>query len=95
VIRRSSIVFALTAVACAVLVNAPQALALATAKGGQGWWGESTDPQVANVMFATIAFFPVLIIVFSLLQWWLDKRHHAREDAERARASSPEWRGGW
>ena len=46
-------------------------------------------------MFATIAFFPVVIIVFSLIQSWLDKRHHAREDAERARAASPEWRGGW
>lgn len=93
--RRARILIALSTVAGFMLTAAPQALALATARGGQGWWGESTDAQVTTVMFATIGFFPFIIVVFSLIQWRLDKRHHAREDAERARATSAEWRGGW
>jgi peptidoglycan biosynthesis protein MviN/MurJ (putative lipid II flippase) len=90
--RRSRILIALTTFVGTLLVFATPALA---ANGGQGWAGETTDKQVTTVMFATIVFFPVCIIVFSLIQSWLDKRHHAREDAERARATSPEWRGGW
>jgi hypothetical protein len=50
---------------------------------------------ITNMMFATIAFFPVVIITFSTLQWWLDKRKHARYDAEKARTASADWRGGW
>ncbi len=90
--RRSRILIALTVFAGTLLASASPALA---ANGGAGWYGETTDKAVTMVMFATIAFFPVVIIVFSLIQSWLDKRHHAREDAERARAVSPEWRGGW
>jgi hypothetical protein len=92
--RRARITIALTTLVGALFVYAPSALAH-TASGGQGWWGETTDPQITSVMFATIAFFPVLITVFSVIQWRLDKRHHAREDAERARATSADWRGGW
>ncbi|MGH2872682.1 MAG: hypothetical protein ACRDL5_09520 [Solirubrobacteraceae bacterium] len=69
--------------------------AFAADDGGQGWWGESTATQQTNVMFITIAFFPALIIVLSLIQWRLDKRKHARLDAAKARESSAEWRGGW
>ncbi len=46
-------------------------------------------------MFILIGFFPVLIIVFSLIQAWLDHRKHARQDAAKNRASSAEWKGGW
>ena len=46
-------------------------------------------------MFFTIAFFPVVILTFSLIQWQLDKRKHGREDAMRAREQSADWRGGW
>jgi hypothetical protein len=90
--RRSRILIALTTFVGTLLAFATPALA---ANGGQGWYGETTDKSVTMIMFATIGFFPVVIIVFSLIQSWLDKRHHAREDAERARATSPEWRGGW
>ena len=90
--RRARIMIALTTLVGTLLTFTPQALA---ANGGQGWWGETTDKQVTMFMFGTIALFPVVIIVFSLIQSWLDKRHHAREDAERARATNPEWRGGW
>ena len=92
--RRLQILIALTTFVGTLLATATPALAR-VANGGEGWFGETTDKSVTMVMFATIAFFPVLIIVFSLIQSWLDKRHHARDDAERARAISPEWRGGW
>lgn len=69
--------------------------ALAEANGGQGFFGETTDKSVTMAMFAAIIFFPLVVIVFSVIQSWLNKRHHAREDAERARATSPDWRGGW
>jgi hypothetical protein len=92
--RRARILIVLTTLVGTLLTFTPAALAH-TGNGGQGWWGETTDKAVTNVMFAGIAFFPLVIIVFSLIQSWLDKRHHAREDAERARAVSAEWRGGW
>ena len=69
--------------------------AFAHADGGQGWWGETNDQQITNVMFGVIVFFPVLIATFSIIQWRLDKRKHAREDAARAREASADWRGGW
>jgi hypothetical protein len=86
---------ALTTVAVVALTFAPTAFAGVRDNGGQGWYGETTDPVVTNMMFLVIAFFPVLIIIFSTIQWYLDKRKHARYDAEKARATSPEWRGGW
>jgi hypothetical protein len=84
---------ALTMFAGTLLAFAPAALA--RDDGGQGWWGETTDPQVTSVMFIVIAFFPAIILLFSLIQWRLDKRKHAREDAAKARESSADWRGGW
>jgi hypothetical protein len=91
--RRARITLALTSVAVAALTLAPDAFA--RADGGQGWWGETNDKDITSVMFIVIALFPVLITVFSLIQWRLDKRHHAREDAARARAANADWRGGW
>ena len=84
---------ALTTVTVAMLTFAPAALA--HDDGGQGWWGETTDKSITMVMFGTIAFFPTIILVFSLIQWRLEKRKHAREDAARAREVSADWRGGW
>jgi uncharacterized membrane-anchored protein len=84
---------AVLTVATALLVFAPDALA--HAGGGQGWYGPTTDQSVTTAMFITIAFFPAVIILFSLIQWRLDKRKHAREDAAKRRAVSPDWRGGW
>jgi hypothetical protein len=91
--RRTRITLALATVAVALLTVPPDAFA--RADGGQGWWGETNDPDVTSVMFITIAFFPVLITVLSLIQWRLDKRKHAREDANKARAANADWRGGW
>jgi protein-S-isoprenylcysteine O-methyltransferase Ste14 len=92
--RRARIITALTTVALLVLATAPAALA-GVSHGGEGWYGETTDTVITNVMFMTIIFFPTVILVFSVIQWRLDKRKHARMDAARARASSADWRGGW
>ncbi|MFZ0087959.1 MAG: hypothetical protein WAL63_00540 [Solirubrobacteraceae bacterium] len=91
--RRARFITALTVFAATLLAFAPAALAKGSA--GQGWWGESSDPQITNTMFIVIAFFPTLILVLSLIQWRLDKRKHAREDAAKAREVNADWRGGW
>jgi hypothetical protein len=46
-------------------------------------------------MFLVILFFPAIITLFSVIQWRLDKRKHARVDAAKRRAASEDWRGGW
>jgi hypothetical protein len=89
--RRSRIIAALAVFGVVLLGSAPAALASA----GQGFYGQSNDKSVTNAMFVTIAFFPVLITVLSLIQWRLDKRKHARMDAEKRRAANADWRGGW
>jgi hypothetical protein len=89
--QRTRIIAALTAVSLFVLVTAPAALASA----GQGWYGETDDKSVTNAMFLVILFFPAVVTVFTLIQWRLDKRKHARMDAKKDRAASADWRGGW
>jgi preprotein translocase subunit SecG len=89
--RRARIIAALAVFGVVLLTSAPAALAAA----GQGFYGESSDKSVTNVMFITIAFFPVLITLFTLIQSRLDKRKHARMDAEKRRAANADWRGGW
>ena len=91
--RRTRIMLALTVFASTMLLAAPAAFA--RDDGGQGFYGETTDKAITNVMFVTIAFFPVLITVLSLIQWRLDKRKHARMDAAKARSVNADWRGGW
>ena len=89
--RRALPIAVLITVGALMLIAAPAALASA----GQGWYGETDDKTITNAMFLTIAFFPVLITILSLVQWRLDKRKHARMDAKKRRAASADWRGGW
>ena len=77
-----------------MLVLAPAAFA-SSSSGGQGWFGESNDLNITNAMFIVILFFPLVIAVFSIIQWRLEKRKHARMDAAKRRAASEDWRGGW
>jgi hypothetical protein len=91
--RRVRITLLLATVGVALLTLAPAAMARADA--GQGWWGETNDKDITSMMFITIAFFPLLILALSLIQWRLDKRKHARQDAAKARAANADWRGGW
>ncbi|MDE3130440.1 MAG: hypothetical protein KGL16_04755 [Acidobacteriota bacterium] len=80
-------------VTAATLAAAPSALA--TTHSGQGVWGPTSDKTVTYAMFIVIGLFPVLVIVFSVLQGWLEHRKHARVDAARHRAESAQWKGGW
>jgi uncharacterized membrane protein len=84
-------------VSCTALLTlfAFPAVAGATTYSGEGLWGETNDVVITNVMFAVIIFFPVVILVFSLIQAYLEKRKHARLDAAKARASNADWQGGW
>jgi hypothetical protein len=91
--RRARIVPALVAFAVALLVLAPEALA--TAHSGEGWYGETTDKTITYSMYLVIIFFPTIIVIFSLIQWRLDRRKHAKMRAARRRAASADWRGGW
>ncbi|HEY2260867.1 MAG TPA: hypothetical protein VGH45_14190 [Solirubrobacteraceae bacterium] len=91
--RRARFMIALTLFVGTLLIAAPAAFA--RADGGQGWWGETNDKDITNVMFITIAFFPAVIVVFSLIQWRLEKRKHARMDAAKRREANADWRGGW
>jgi membrane protease YdiL (CAAX protease family) len=93
--RRAWIATAIAAVALTLLVFAPDALAAPRAYGGEGWYGETSDKTITYAMFMVIGFFPVMITLFSLIQWRLDKRKHARMTAAKRRALSADWRGGW
>jgi preprotein translocase subunit SecG len=72
---------------------APAALARDT--GGEGWYGETTDKSITNVMFLVIIFFPTLVLVLTVIQSRLDKRKHAKLDAKKRREANADWRGGW
>ena len=90
--RRRNVLLALWVLA-ATLAGAPSALA--TTHGGEGIWGPTSDKTITYAMFILIGLFPLIIIVFSLIQGWLDHRKHARVDAAKRRAASEEWKGGW
>ena len=92
--RRTRIMTFLLVFTVTMLTLAPSAFASKTG-GGQGWFGETNDKEVTNAMFIVIAFFPVVITVFSIIQWRLDKRKHAKMDAAKRRAANVDWRGGW
>ena len=74
---------------------APVALAqtqnLGDHDAGQGTYGEANDKVVTNVGFIIIIFFPVLILLLSLLQASLDRRKARRKRQLPAR----DWAGGW
>jgi fatty acid desaturase len=92
--RRGRFYATITLALTGLLVFAPAALAHG-AGGGEGWYGETTDQVITNAMFLVILFFPTVIVLFSLIQWRLDKRKHARLDAAKRRAVNADWRGGW
>ncbi len=73
-------------------LSAPAAFAQAS---GEGLYGETTDKVVTNFGFILIAFFPLFILLMSLLQWQLDKRKDAKKAAVKARGGAERWSGGW
>jgi hypothetical protein len=62
---------------------------------GEGALGSVDDKQVTNAGFILIAFFPLFILVMSLIQWRLDKRKDAKKKAIKAAGGDERWRGGW
>lgn len=92
--RRTRFITTLLVFAVTLLALAPDAFA-SSASGGQGWFGETNDNNITNAMFIVIVFFPTVITIFTLIQWRLEKRKHARMDAAKRRAASQDWRGGW
>jgi hypothetical protein len=70
---------------------APAALARVGHDAGQGTYGEANDKVVTNAGFIVIIFFPLVILLLSLLQNALDKRKARRKKHLPAR----DWAGGW
>ncbi len=75
-----------------LLVLAPAALA---DNDGRGFYGATNDKVVTNAGFILIVFFPLFVLLMSLLQWRLDKRKDARKAAQKAHVGDARWRGGW
>ena len=91
--RLRAVAFALVAFTATML--AVTSTAVARAYGGEGWWGETSDKTITYAMYVVIVLFPTLIVLFSVIQWRLDKRKHAKLAAEKRRAANLDWRGGW
>jgi hypothetical protein len=90
--RRRALTTALLAVAL-VLLLAPAALA---GDQGQGTYGPIDDKITTNAGFILIGFFPLFILVMSLIQWRLDKRKERRKAAAKRMVHDERiWRGGW
>ncbi len=75
-----------------LLVLAPGALAF---NDGRGFYGATNDKVVTNTGFILILFFPLFVLVMSLIQWRLEKRKDARKAAKKAHGGSASWPGGW
>ncbi len=60
---------------------------------GQGTYGEITDKNITNAGFLVIIFFPLVALVFSLIQWKLDSRKARRKAA--TKKLDADWHGGW
>ena len=70
---------------------APAALARTGHDGGQGTYGEADDKVVTKAGFIVIIFFPLIILLLSLLQNGLDKRKQRRKK----QLPAQDWAGGW
>jgi hypothetical protein len=73
-------------------LSAPMAFAQAS---GEGSYGSVNDKTTTNTAFIVIAFFPLLVLVISLLQWRLEKRKDAKKAAVKAAGGDKRWTGGW
>jgi hypothetical protein len=74
-----------------LLVLAPAAQA---ANDGRGFYGATDDKVVTDAGFILIVFFPLFVLVMSMIQRRLEKRKEARKAAHKA-LGDVQWRGGW
>jgi hypothetical protein len=82
--------FAATVMSLTTLaILAPVALAH---DGGQGLYGETTDKVTTDAGFTLIIFFPLFILIASIIQSKLDKRKTTRQATKK---STDEPHGGW
>ena len=92
------VLLALPAALVTLLLLAPVALADPPEPvSGEGLYGEAKDTVVTNAGFIVIAFFPLFILMMSLLQWRLEKRKDARKAAAKKLHASTggRWHSGW
>jgi hypothetical protein len=73
-------------------LSAPMAFAQAS---GEGTYGETDDKVVTNAAFIVLAFFPILVLVVSLIQGRLEKRKDEKKAAIKSAGGDSRWRGGW
>jgi hypothetical protein len=74
--RRTRLFLALATALSMLLVGAPSALAVT--HNGVGIVGDTNDKTISLTMFAVMGFFVLVIIVFSLIQAWLEQRKHGK-----------------
>jgi uncharacterized membrane protein len=91
--RRTRFIAALITFGVVLLATAPAAFA--KAYGGEGWYGETSDKTITYAMYMVIIFFPLVIVLLSVIQWRLDRRKHAKMRAARSHAANVDWEGGW
>jgi K+-transporting ATPase A subunit len=84
----------LIALPYAVLLTLFMAPAADAENDGRGFYGATGDKAITNIMFGVILFFPLFVLLMSLLQGKLDRRKQARKAAEKQLQTAP-WRGGW
>ena len=63
-------------VLAAALVFVPSAFA--TTHNGEGIWGPTSDSTIMFTMFIIMGLLIVIMVVFSLLQSWLEQRKYAK-----------------
>lgn len=84
-----------TTFATAIAVLALAAPAALAQNSGEGIYGETNDKVITFTGFILIIFFPVLILLLSLLQGKLEKRKKDRMKAAKASGGDDRWRQGW
>jgi hypothetical protein len=73
-------------------LSAPMAFAQAS---GEGTYGETDDKVVTNSAFIVLAFFPLVVIIVSLIQGRLEKRKDEKKAAVKQAGGDSRWHGGW
>jgi hypothetical protein len=91
--RRLRTIILCVAPVLALLVFSDSALAVTHA--GEGLYGPTNDVTITNAMFFLLALFPAILIVFTILQGFSDRRKHRKWEAEKAARAAEPSHGGW